>query len=71
MTCCMCGSGWFVSYCPLCDHNFCVSCRTSYFERGLAAMKQLLLKVPPKFCECEEGRDETSRANHPGPDLQA
>jgi len=53
-TCCLCGNDEGVNYCPLCGHDFCETCRALYFDRGFAAVKQLLTRKPPQHCRGHE-----------------
>ena len=43
-----------VTYCALCDHWFCETCRKRWFGRGLAFVKQLVGGKLPGCCGPQE-----------------
>jgi hypothetical protein len=47
--CCLCGKGP-ADWCNPCRHYFCEDCRTDYFWRGAAALKEWFLDSPPRHC---------------------
>lgn len=54
MRCCICASTEDVRWCPVCSHAFCLRHRELLWgrvERTAAAVKQLLLRMPPPYCD--------------------
>lgn len=52
--CCICASTDDVIWCKLCGHAFCIKHRTllwGYGQRTLAAVKELLFRMPPPWCD--------------------
>jgi hypothetical protein len=43
-----------ISYCELCGHWTCPDCRGRYWQRGLAAVKEMLGGHTPGCCGPEE-----------------
>ena len=44
-----------VTYCSICAHYFCETCRTKWFHRGLEFVKQLVGGRMPGCCGIIEG----------------
>jgi len=40
--CHICQESTPIRYCPICDHWFCDQCRGKYWERGFAAVMELV-----------------------------
>lgn len=58
--CCICGSTNDVVWCDLCGHRFCIKHRTllwGWGQRTAAAVKELVLRMPPPYCDHEEGQE--------------
>ena len=56
MNCCRCdNTDNAVKWCPICGHFLCTACRWDLGGRTYDALKQHLLKIPPKFCNHSKG----------------
>ena len=48
--CHLCQKQKMVEYCGKCAHWFCDGCRKRYFDRGIAAVKQMIGGRKPGCC---------------------